>query len=369
MFYISDQSRFIKDRQEALRGYFKLIQNPTPAELRQGIYKPRLTLTPRFNATGKFQKTLSIEFSIPKLIFGNNFDELTGNEFSQIIEKLNTLLLEMGVKARPSCLNQAPVSSVHYSKNIPLTDYTTPFIYIQQFGKANFNAIIDTCKTDYFNGGSGIKTHTNNYEIALYDKLLDLIRSKISDKRAEEKNNALQLNLLDLINPKKPFEVIRLEIRLNTRQKIRQLLRLTNTETEPTFINLFNQEISKKVLLYHIQVIENALPPLLAYQNSPSKLFSSLQVSNPGTKLKHLKNLLTMCGLKSIIDDAGIRGFRQLTKSYGKTVWYSLNKEMKQLKTADEPSIFNLLKKEITAFKPLKLLDFQDNMLNNDKYN
>jgi len=41
---------------------------------------------------------------------------------------------------------------------------------------------------------------------------------------------------------------------------------------------------------------------------------------------------------------------------------------MKQLKTTNEPSIFNLLHNELSVFKPLKLLDFEDQMLNNDKY-
>jgi len=50
-------------------------------------------------------------------------------------------------------------------------------------------------------------------------------------------------------------------------------------------------------------------------------------------------------------------------------VWYSLNKEMKNLSNVDEPSVFSLLRKQITDFEPLKLLAIQDQMLNNDKYN
>jgi hypothetical protein len=35
-------------------------------------------------------------------------------------------------------------------------------------------------QTDYFNGGSGIKAHSNSHEIAFYDKVQDLKRAKIS---------------------------------------------------------------------------------------------------------------------------------------------------------------------------------------------
>ena len=79
--------------------------------------------------------------------------------------------------------------------------------------------------------------------------------------------------------------------------------------------------------------------------------------------------MLAMLGLKNILEDTGVRGFRQIIKRYGNPTWYSLNKEMQKLKTAEIPSIFTLLRKEITIFKPLKLFDFQDQMINNDKYN
>jgi len=366
MFYITDKNRFIKDRQEALRGYFKLVQNPAPSELKRGIYKPRLTVTNRFTGPNVSQKTISIEFSIPKLMFGNNFDELIGNEFPQIIEKLNALLLEMGVKVRPSCLTNAPVSLIHYSKNIALTDYITPYTYLEQLSKLNINQNLDTDRTSFRNEGHSFKYRANSFEVAFYDKLKDLRQGKKSEKRAEEKDNALQLNLLDLITPKKPFEVLRMEIRLNTRQKIRNLLKTVNNEVEPTFINLFNQSISQKVLLHFIAEVENALPPLLTYQpNSPKKLFNGLLIANPNIKLN---KLLAIYALKTLLNDIGIRGFRQLTKRYGNTAWYGLNKEMKELKVADEPSVFNLLRKAITTFTPLRLLDFQGNMTNNDKY-
>lgn len=45
-------------------------QNPTPTELKNGIYKPRLTATKRINRDQKFEVMLKIEFSVPKLIRG-----------------------------------------------------------------------------------------------------------------------------------------------------------------------------------------------------------------------------------------------------------------------------------------------------------
>lgn len=360
---------------DSTAGYYRLggrsnitcKQNPTPNELKKGIYKPRLTLTKRINRNGNFEIPLKIEFSAPKLLYGNNFDELTDADFPVVIQKLKTVLRDMGVYILERHLTNAPVSSVHYSKNIALTDYTTPYTYIQQLGKVNFNAILDTSQTDYFNGGSGIKAHTNSYEIAFYDKLQDLQKAKISPKRAYDKDSLIQLNLFDNLKPKQAFEVLRMEIRLNRRQKINQILRKISKGVEPTFINIFSQDTAKKVLLHYINVIEKAYPPLLTYQyDSPKKFFERLLVANP--KLKPTQ-ALEITAFRALLEEIGVREYRQITKRHGSYYWYSLNKKMKKLNYTDEISVFSLLRKQITEFGPLKLLAIQDQMLNNDKYN
>jgi len=75
-----------------------------------------------------------------------------------------------------------------------------------------------------------------------------------------------------------------------------------------------------------------------------------------------------MLGLRVLLDEAGVREFREMTKRYGSSAWYSLNKEMKGFGNADEVTVFSLLKKQITDFEPLKLVANQGIMLNNDKY-
>ena len=78
------------------RGNFSCYQNPTADEFKKGIYKPRLTVTKR-PIKGGFQVTLRIEFSIPKLIFGNNFDEVEDNHFAPVVDSLLKSLREMGI--------------------------------------------------------------------------------------------------------------------------------------------------------------------------------------------------------------------------------------------------------------------------------
>lgn len=369
--YFSPSTRGLTD---PTAGYYRLggrsnitcKQNPTPNELKQGIYKPRLTVTKRINREGNFEMPLKIEFSIPKLLYGNNFDELTDADFPVVIQKLKTVLNEMGVSVFERFLINAPVSSVHFSKNIALTDYTTPYTYLSQLAKLNINKRLDTNRTDFRNEGHSFKYRANSFEIVFYDKIRDLEKAKISEKRAEEKDNALQLGLFDILKQRKPFEVLRVEIRLNRRQKINQILKKIGKEVETTFVNIFCQDTAKRVLLHYINEIEEAYPPLLTYQyDSPKKFFERLLVANP--KIKPTQALELM-GFRMLLEEIGVREYRQMTKRYGSYYWYSLNQKMKKLNYTDEISVFSLLKKQITDFKPMKLLDFQNKMLNNDKY-
>jgi len=355
-------------------GYYRLgsrsnincKQNPTPNELKRGIYKPRLTVTKRMNREGNFEIPLKIEFSVPKLIYGNNFEELTDDDFSNVIQKLKTILRDMGVYILEQHLVNAPVSSVHYSKNIVLTDHSTPYTYLSQLTKLNINKKLDTNRTDFRNEGHSFKYRANTFEIVFYDKIRDLKRAKMSEKRAEENDNALQLGLFDILRQRKPYEVLRVEIRLNRRQKINQILKKAGKVIEPTFINIFNQETAKTVLLYYIKEVEEAYPPLLIYQyDSPKKFFENLLIANPEIKLTQA---LELTAFRALLDEIGVREYRQMTKRYGDYYWYSLNSKMKRLKQTDEVGVFSLLRDEITKFEPLRLLANQDEMLNNVKY-
>lgn len=358
MFALIDEARFEKHKDIVGRGYFSLLQNPTAGEMRRGIYKPRLTLAHRFNHKGEPAKILTVESSLTKLIFGNNFDELTGNEFSKVAETLCSTLRGMGVRIFDALLPNAPASAVHYAKNLPLTDYTTPRTYIEKFSRANVSQRADTNQTDFRNAGQSFKYHTNSFEFAMYDKISDLKQAKISEKRAEEKDNAIQLHLLDDFAKKRPFEVIRVESRLNQRWKIKQMLKKIGKEgVEPTFKNLFDREISQRILLNNLKELEDSYPPVLALKKQNfTDSFTGLLISNPDKKPEQL---VEMVGLMALFEEVGVRGFREATKRYGNQFWYKENGKMKSLNKPKEVEVFQTLRKQLEEFKPLRLVDFQ----------
>lgn len=367
MYFINDPDRFEPSARFILgdsssmgsRGYIPSKQNPTPNELKNGIYKPRLTLTNRYNyQRQRREATLKIELSLPKLLYGNNFDELTQDDFAPAVALLKSRLKEMGVLVFTKVLENAPVSAIHYSKNIPLTDGLTPHYIIGKIKEANIKLSLDVNQTDYRNEGYSYKWHSNSYEVAFYDKIKDLETSSKSEKRALEKDNAIQLNLFETFQERKRFEVLRMEVRLNKRQKIGQLLKSLGITSEITYKNMFNVSVSQKVLLHYLDEIESKRLPLFDYKPTNSKgLLAELIVQNPELKLKRIVQIF---GLKQIFDSVNPRELRTMFGNKSQRSWYRLIAEAKAIKLPPIQSPLKVIREHLNTFEPLKLVDFQN---------
>lgn len=338
------------------RSNFKCVQNPTSTELKKGIYKPRLTVTRRMGNRA-FITTLRIEFSIPKLLFGNNFDEVKESQFKHIIKRLYDTLYSMSVIVAPHMLQNAFVSAIHYSKNIVLSDYSTPYAILKELSKINLNQKLDINQTDFRNEGHSLKFRANSYEISLYDKKKDLQKAKISGKRAIERDNEIQLELFDQWKPKVPFEVLRMEIRLNQRVKIKSVLKKIKIDSDLSFRSLFKQTISKKILLFYFEYIKKGYS-LLSYRPKSSREFvAEFKINNPRIKVR---KMLQVFALKKLIDEIGIREFRETIKPYGTHHWNRLKNDLSRYKFPEESfSPIGVIKQSLTNFKPFLLKDYE----------
>lgn len=366
MFHITDISLFQKDTMNATRGWFTLVQNPTKTELRNGIIKPRLTLTKRYNFSGRFEPTLAIEVSLPKLVFKNNFDELIDANFQDVAETLQKRLKEMGVLVFYEVLVNSPVSAIHYSKNIPLTDGTTPYHYIKEISKGNYPLSLDTDKADYRNNSQLFKLHVNSWELIVYDKIKEFEKAKVSEKRSIENDNAIQLDLFKTLPMKRPFEVLRIEPRLNKQLIIKKIFKTLEIDVPLTFQNLFNSKISQAVLLYYLDYIEQYRPMLLDYNSRDIKsLLPDIIVNNPNFSMS---KQFMLYGLKQAMDMYDMRDLRKMFGKQKNREWYRLIDKSTNIHLPKIQDTFGTLRKHLTEFKPLKLVDFQNQMLNNDKY-
>jgi len=155
----------------------------------------------------------------------------------------------MGVATNMQSLVNAKVSSIHYSKNLVLEKYTTCSMILNELHQIDLSQRIDFGSEIFRNGGHALHFHTNTRDLVFYDKIKDLEKAKISDKRAFEKDNMIQMSLFDSLN-ESSMQVLRMELRLGNRKEIQKILDKIGIKSELIFKNLFNANIAQKALDY-----------------------------------------------------------------------------------------------------------------------
>lgn len=363
-FFIKNDDRFtpyagfLKNPMYGGKNMVKCVYNPTKAEKQSG-YKPRLTLVKKPFTEHAKAVFLRIEFSAPKLLYGNNFVELRGHvDFLPVLTALHTALASMGIEVSLETLKTANVSAIHYSKNILLERETPCFLLIRELEKLDLSPKLDLTQTDFRNSGQMVKYHASTYEIALYDKVKDLQQaSTYGDKRSAEIDNGSQL---DLLNSLKLPEVLRFEIRLKSR-KLKSLLLQIGHARSLTFQNLFNASLSRTILLHFWNLITDGLYLLNLSSDDPAALIARIKAAYPK---KRQTSILQLIGFAHTAEKLGIRGAK-LHLGLNNQNFYRLKKDLKALDGTHTTSRFSVLKavkEQIIEFIPL----IADDIVNKD---
>jgi len=339
------------------RGKFTCVQNPTRADLQVGRYLPRLTLVKHILSNGSVVM-LRIEFSAPKLILGNNFDELEPRDFADALDVLYESLIDMGIKVSSDVLRKAPVSAIHYSKNIALRNYTTCSMVMSELDRIDLTRRLDLSHTDYRNGGQAIRYHANSFEITFYDKLKDMEQARYTEKRGMEWHYGAQLDTFRREVLPKELEVLRMEVRLGARAKIKSLLPQIGVNAELTFESLFDGRIAQAVLWHFWSHIRSRLPMMDMTQRPEDVLATLATASNgkigPGKLLQQLGSIM-------LIRSIGLRGAGAALGRYcSPRSWQRYKRDLKALPSADGMG-FSALKQvdeALARFEPLRIKSF-----------
>lgn len=321
-------------------GIIRCHNNPSKKSHR---YLPKLTLMKRM-ASGGYSLSLRVEFSLPKLIYGNNFAEID----PQNLPNLNTLFdsksLEiMGVSfALP--LEKTSVGAVHFCKNIILPKHITSSMVINEIGKVSLTKRLDLNKTDFRNNGHAVKFHANSYEVAFYDKIQDLRQSFISEKCAIETDNHWQQDFLKTLP--KDLQVLRMEVRLNTRRKIKCLCERLGQRVPETLSELFHKDLAKAVLLHFWDFVERELKVVNLTRERSENLFQQLVLS--GVKPN---KALQIVGAMAVIESVGIRGLKSLMTQASYKTWQRIQKEIKNYPSGNSRiQLISLIRKSLAKF-------------------
>ena len=306
--------------------YEKFVKNPSKKDLDSGLYFPRLT---GYKRKGFAQDAnVRIEFSVPKLLFLNNLDELENKDFPKVIDTLQDRLKTMGIIVSKIVLQNASISSVHFGKNIKLEDgYTTNHL-ISEMNKVNLRKSFDFARSRYINDGQSLYAHTTSHQLVIYDKVADLGKDK---KRAIDKDQPLyQQSLFGELKKEEMLEVIRFEVRLNHKQKMNKVLEQLGYPKNPTFKDVFSKEMAQKVVTdYWKKLIKERNLGLFSISLSLKDILRTLYLANRKIKPNRAIYLVGLFMLGK--DENGMRELRSIVgkRSHQRT-WYRIAKDMQE---------------------------------------
>lgn len=324
------------------------IQRLSKSYAKSGIYVPRLTMFKRYKVS-RCNYQLAIEFSAPKLVFGNNFEELDDRSLPNVIDTLSNQLFELtDYRFAKDDLRNAKVIGWHVSKNILLDNYIATQSVLRTIAKLDAGKVYNPQKTD-FRDGSALHFHCNSIDIVFYDKMSDLREALTSEKRAIEKDSLIQREILARIEKLETPEVLRFEIRLNG---IRAIRRTFSQLDSHRFCDLFSSELSRHLLVSQWQKLMKNVDLLSLDVRHPHELLENYLTENTGARLQTAFSA-TLSIL--VANQIGLNGLRNIVEAkYGRHAWYRL-RDFVNAPKAYRLSHFTLISQKLSEFKPINL--------------
>lgn len=314
-----------------------------------GTYGPKLTLYKRI-VQGGFRYILYIDFSVPKLLFNNNFEEVSEKDFHSICITLDNTLRNNGICLQHS-ISECEVKTIHFSKNIILQNGLLSSQVIAYLAKANMPMLQHQQETKYTNAGKILYYFTNSRSFCVYDKKQELINSRKTECNNMEKDSWCQRDWLQTLQK---TEIVRLELRLNNKQIIQKELNALNPSypTTSSFSSLFSLDLAQQLLCQHFAEIDKRIPPILQ-QNNTKALFESMVALNPHT---HPKTIISAIGLKALSDSGMSTREIRASSNLNNRQWYALIAKFNQLHVPDSSfDILSDIRQQLTDFKMVRL--------------
>lgn len=339
--------------------YISAKRNPTKQETVINGYLPYVTFYRALRAGGTMTE-LRVQFSASKLIYGNSFDELLETDIEQVYQRVFDGLKFYGIRFFKGIdtIKSAHIASIHFAKNFPLNNYMTSYEAIAEIRKCDVSLWRDVSENGYSNNGHGFKTHSKYYELAFYDKLAEYNKGK-RHQPLFDKDLQLQLDLFGDQETIQPFEVIRMEARLNNAKTIKTALKNAGFDGKDlTFSSLCQKDVSQAVLKQQLDELYSRYPRISdAEAPDLHALFSELVVQNPNHSIA---TILSAVGMRALNQESGTRKLKDIVGSRRSPALLRQAKKINHelIFRYEQPEIFQLLNQQLDRFRPVRVGDF-----------
>jgi hypothetical protein len=252
------------------------------------VYKPRVKYICSYYTNPK----LYIEFSIPKLLFGNNLTELKEKDYVNVVNKLINTLKDLKIIVTENAINNALVRRVDFSKNLFLKEDLTCEDVVSLLSKVTYPRM----KLDIIKEGKWIKFHNKSIAILFYDK------------KEEFKENNVKLPQYIQTICEKDIPIFRIEIQIKGKNIIDSIARHNNIR-RMSFKDIFNENNFKYIFDKYLIKLHKCIPDTVIDEED----LKSLYCNQRGILLKKKAILHTQEKYNNYND-----AIKEIIKDYGK---------------------------------------------------
>jgi len=128
-------------------------------------------------------------------LFGNSLEEISENDFDEIVMILQERLLTLGVYIKRNDLEYSYVSKIHFAKNIILPDEIRMQKILEDLSKSDVGNNKDITRATFTNG-EALHLYLGVRDEVFYDKIRDIQKPKNRSKDksiTEEEKSMLML--------------------------------------------------------------------------------------------------------------------------------------------------------------------------------
>jgi len=301
------------------------------AETTHGLTVPKVEIYESADSnTGVVKYELKIEVSLPKLLFENSLCEIGPSDLQKVLDTMVERLSGVGIQILPHTIATAPLSVVHFCKNIILPKSISFRRLLAELSLIDIGKAYDTTndkRTKNKNSGEVLHFWSGSREWSFYDKIEDMKRPK--NKSVDKHKTDYEKEIIELYGLK-DIEVFRYEYRLKKAQTIKSELNATlgrQYQTPVSLTDLFTEGLWKSVLLKSWKRMTDRPENQLALLSTNNKLDLMIYILNSAwkkDKSAHSQNqALWSYGLATAIKDHSAKSVR---KELGK-VWSNRSDE------------------------------------------
>ena len=260
------------------------------------------------NPTAAVQ-VLEIACSLPKILYANNLYELKDHDFRDVCNELASRLRAMGIKIYPREIARMQVKKLEYSKNILTRTIPAQYILQELYRSQPLNNFMDVQRVAYRNDGEELIFYCPGYEIAFYDKHLEM------QKELQTNPSILPTPLAQIMQTGQA-NILRMEIRFHNKQTLEEfIVTRAGLAAHTDLQDVFSQEISKWVLTDRWTNLTETSRLTSPFIFSPSYELWKLK---QGTRSKcSTQKLLAKLGLISLTRQHGYTGAKTALKRIG----------------------------------------------------